>query len=556
MRRPAARTSPKPRLARPASFPAPVNGWIKNQNLAVPGARMPDGSKVNGAFTLENWFPTATGVRMRRGSDPFAQIGNGVDSVASMFAYVNGNNKKLFAATASAIYDVSSPAVPLDVLLTDDLGENLVDDLGNFIVGQSSVGSPVVGSLGGGAWSAVQFATAGGVFLRTVNGIDTPLVFDGATWATTPAITGVDPTTLSYVWVHQRRLFFIKKDSLSAWYLPADSIGGAAVELPLGGVFTRGGSLLFGSSWSTESGDGLNEQCVFVTSEGEAAIYRGTDPSVAANWTKVGVYRIGRPLGPKAHIRAGGDLVIATDIGFVPLSQAVQRDYVALSPSAISYPIETAWNDAVASGSFGWSCEVWPFRQMVLVAPPPSSGSPAQMFPANARTGAWGLYTGWDGTCLQLFGTRLLFGSTSGKIIEAEVTGADQGLPYTSVCVPLFDPLKAPASLKTSLTMRATLRAPSEIVPRLSLQGDYKVSLPSPPDAAGVSSQGVWGGGIWGSSQWGAPAVLNVYQRWQSVGGSGYAIAPSVQITAGSIVPLDAELVAVDMTYDQGDIGS
>jgi hypothetical protein len=178
------------------------------------------------------------------------------------------------------------------------------------------------------------------------------------------------------------------------------------------------------------------------------------------------------------------------------------------------------------------------------------------MFPANARTGAWGRYTGWDGTCLQLFGTRLFFGSAQGKIVEAEVTGADQGAPYTSVCVPLFDPLKAPASLKTSLTMRATLRAPAEIVPRLSLQADYQVNLPTSPDAATVAALGVWGGGIWGASQWGAPATLSVFQRWQSVGGSGYAIAPGIQITAGSIAALDAELVSIDVTYDQGDIGS
>jgi hypothetical protein len=557
MRRPAARTNPKPRLARPASFPAPVNGWIKNQNLAVPGARMPDGSKVSGAFVLENYFPTATGIRMRRGSDPYAQVGNAALPVASVFAYVNGNNKKLFASTASAIYDISSPAAPADALLIDDLAEFLVDDLGNKLIALNSVPTAAVSGLAGGDWRTVQFATPGGVFLRAVNGLDTPLVYDGAAWGTTPVITGVDPTTLSYVWVFKQRLFFIKKDTLSAYYLPADSIGGAAVELPLGGVFTRGGSLLFGSAWSLETGSGLSEQCAFVTTEGEVAIYQGTDPSVAANWTKVGTYRIGKPRGAKAHIRAGGDLVIATDIGFVPLSQAVQRDYSALSASAVSYAIETAWNEAVAQRSFaGWSCEVWPTRQMVLVAPPANTGDALQLFAANARTGAWGLFTGWNVTCLQLFGDRLFFGSTEGKIVEAEVTGADQGAPYTSVCVPLFDPLKAPASRKTSLTMRATLRAPSEIVPRLSLQADYKVGLPISPDAASVNSLGVWGGGIWGASQWGGASQLNVFQRWQSVGGSGYAIAPGVQITSANIVPLDAELVQVDMTYEMGDIGS
>lgn len=527
-RKPAAASGPKPRIAKPASFPAPVGGWIRNTNLATPGARMPDGSKVNGAHVLENWFPTATGIRMRRGSLDFAIIGDGSLDTVSMFSYVNGNNAKLFAATDAALYDIT---------------------------GSGAVVGPTYPNLNSGSWSALQFATPGGVFLRIVNGVDTPLVFDGAGWSTSPGIIGVDSRTLSYVWSHQRRIFFIKKDSLSAYYLPADSIGGTAVELPLGGVFSRGGSLLFGSSWSLESGaGGLSEQCVFVSTEGEAAIYQGTDPSVAANWSKVGVYRIGKPLGAKAHIRAGGDLVIATDIGFVPLSQAIQRDYSALSPSAVSYPIETAWNDAVATRSARpWSCEVWPTKQMVLVAPP-TIDEPPQMFAGNARTGAWAPYTGWNGTCLQLFGDRLFFGSTGGKIIEAEVTGSDNGIPYTSVCVAQFDPLKTPLNIKTSLTMRATIKAPSEVLPRLSLQSDFTVKLPPAPAPAAISDAGVWGGGVWDESLWETTEEPNVYRQWQSVGGSGCSIAPGIQITSGSLAPADVELVQVEMTYDIGDI--
>jgi hypothetical protein len=484
-------------------------------------------------------------------------VGNGTADIVSMFAYVNGNNRKLFAATAAAIYDVTSPAVPQNVLLADDQGNILVDDLGNQLIGQESIpAGPAVASLTGGDWISEQFATSGGVFLRCVNGADTPLVYDGTSFSTSPAITGsgLTPSNLSYVWAHQKRLFFVEKNSLNAWYLPADSIGGTAVVLPLGGVFTRGGSLLFGSSWSLETGGGLSEQCAFFSTEGEVAIFQGTDPGTAATWSKVGVYRIGKPRGARSHIRAGGDVVVATDIGFLPLSVAVQRDITALSPGAVSYKIETAWNDAVADRSLSaWSCEVWPTKQMVLVAPPTPTGETPVIFVANARTGAWGLYTGWNATCLQLFGDRLLFGSSNGLIIEAEVTGADQGTPYTATCVPLFDFLKAPAALKTSLLMKQVLKAPQEIIPQMSLQVDYVASLPSAPDAAAVSGSSVWGSAIWGTSVWGVDPELETFGRWQSVGGAGYAIAPSSQITSGNAIPPDVELVRVDMTYEQGD---
>jgi hypothetical protein len=560
MRRPAALSKSRPRVAKDTSFAAPVSGWIRNQNLATPGARLPDGSKVTGAFVLDNFFPEATGVRMRRGSQSFAQIGpDGSQPVVAMWTYINGLNAKLFAATATAIYDISSPVTPENELLVDHDGLTLVDDQGRALLSRLSVPTPSVDELLGGQWSVVQFATPGGVFLRAVNGLDTPLVYDGDSWSTSPAITGVNPALLSHVWMFRRRLFFIKGGSLSAYYLPADSIGGAAVEIPFGGVFERGGSLLYGASWSLESGaGGLSEQCVFVTTEGEVAVYQGTDPANASTWSKVGVYRIGRPLGPKAFIRAGGDLVIGTDVGFVPLTQAVQRDFTALSPSAVSYPIEMAWNEKVAetSSTGNWHCAVWPTGHMVVVAPPtPIGGSPA-MFCANARTGAWGRYTGWDGTCVEVFRDRLLFGSRQGLIVEGEVTGADRGAAYTAVMVPLMDSLKAPSQLKTSLTMRATLMSPYEVVPRLSLQADYSIRLPPPPDDATVAAGNNWGSAIWGASLWSEPAVRNVYQRWQSVGGSGYAIAPAVQITSGKPIPPDVEVIKVDITYDQGDIVS
>lgn len=548
MRRPAARV--KPRLAKLQSFPAPIGGWIKNINLATPDARMPNGQRVNGAAVLENWFPTATGCKMRGGTQ-LHTVTNGSEDITAMFTYADGNNRSLFAATATAIFNVT--AATEFGYLVDESGNQLVDDLGNALVTGTTLST--VGSLNGGEWSVVQFSTSGGAFLRAVNGVNTPLVYDGATWGTSPAITGATPETLSFVWSHKNRLMFVEKDTQNMWYLPVDSIGGVAAKFPLGGVFTRGGALLFGASWSLDA-NGLTEQCVFFSTEGEVAVYQGTNPGDAAAWSKVGVYRIGKPRGPKAFIRAGGDLVIATDIGFIPLSVAVQRDIAALSPSAISYPIEEAWNEAVRDRSGNWHCEVWPTKQMVVVAPPTPSSTPSLMLVANARTGAWAPYTGWQATCMALFGDRFFFGSTGGKIVEAEVTGADQGAPYTATMVPLFDPLKSPASLKNGLQARSTIRAPAEVTVRLSLQKDFAVSLPASPDDSSTPSGSVWGTGIWGTSVWGSTAEKQTFRRWQSVPGSGYALSVAAQITSGNTVPPDIEYVQTELSYDMGDIGS
>lgn len=634
MRKPAAPT--KPRLAKTASFPAPTGGWVKNQNLATPGARRPDGSAVNGAAMLENFFPLATSIRMRGGSAVFVVVDDITLPIASLFSYINGNNQKMFAANANAIFDVT--IAPPQVYFTDGLGNEFVTDTGDKLIPSVTRAPVVVSNLTSGEWNSVQFATPGGTFLDLVNGADTKLIYDGtnfypisgtdlyafnyvsktqpftvgktltgatsaatgtivkvidngttgtlwinnvsgtfqtaeiihdnntptqgsATSSGTPtllfgAMTGVDPKTLSYNFVYKQRLFYIEQNSLNAWYLPAASISGAAVQLPLGGVFTRGGSLLFGASWSLETLGGLSAQCIFVTTEGEVAVYQGSDPSVSTSWNLVGVYRIGKPLGPKAWIHAGGDLVIATDIGFVPLSQAVQRDFSALSPSAISYAIETAWNDTVAARpGANWHCAVWPSKQMVLIVVPTTTGTSPLMFAANARTGAWSSFTGWDGTCEIVFQDRLFFGSSAGNVIEAEVGGSDQGLPYTCTCVPLFDPLKSSASLKTGMSARATILSTLNVSAQLSFQHDYSINLPPPPPDTVVPAGSIWGAAIWGKDTWGgAPAAKKPIQQWRSVNGSGYMVSPAVQISSGSIVQPDAELANIDLTYDLADI--
>ena len=546
----ARQTAQKPATYKPYTIPAPTLGIIANANPAQPPA--------GGALILENFIPRATDALLRRGSQLYQLISDGVEAVTSLFTYKNGNNERLFAATSTTISDLTT-ATP-QVYFTDGLGNRFVgggsgESLIKFIPSITRAPATITG-LTGGDWSVVQFATPGGVFLRAVNGTDTPQVYDGSAWSATPAITGItDPTKLSYVWTHQQRLFFIEKDSLSAWYLPAASIGGAATELPLGGVFNLGGSLLFGTTWSLEVGaGGLQEQCAFVTTEGEVVVYQGTDPSTASTWSKVGVYRIGKPLGPNAHFRAGGDIVIATDIGLVPLSSALQKDFSVLAPSAVSAPIETIWNDEV-SARFGasWRCQIWSANQIAIVNPPAVNNLPPVLYVANLRTGAWGKFTGWDSRCMAVFQNRLFFGADEGQVIEANVTGADMGQPYTGVYVPLFSDFGAPTT-KTAGMTRAVLQSFAPLNEQISIHAEFDVSLPASPPGSIAPTSNVWDGGVWGAAIWGQSLAKTTSGDWHSTPNTGNALAPALQITSGSIVPLDVTILRTDVTYTMGDL--
>lgn len=529
MRRPV--SSGRTRVAATKSFPTLVRGWIANQALSSP--------QPGGAALFENFFPTATSARMRAGTQLHATVGDGSKQVGSMFSYVAGTSSRIFAATENAVYNITTIVDPLI--------------------------SPAaaVSGMTGGDWSVVQFQTPGGIFLRMVNGMDTPRVYDGTLFSTSPAITGtgLTPENLSFVWAYKKRLFFIEKNSMNAWYLDVESLGGTATKLPLGANFASGGFLTFGATWSLDSGGGLSEQCAFMSTEGEVVVFEGDNPGSASTWNRVGTYRIGRPLGPKAVIRGGGDLIISTDVGFVPLSQAVNRDAAVLAASAVSFPIETEWNDRVAQrSSVQWHAEVWPTRQMVVIALPSINDARPEMLVVNARTGSWGVYTGWDGTCLQLFDKRLFYGDGFGRIIEAEVGGLDVGepeqpsRPYTAAAVPLFDGLRDPTAIKTAGTARAVIRAPGDVIVQMSAHADFMIEMPAAPSSSPGEDGSLWDIGLWGTATWGSQAVKETTQDWESVSAVGYALAPGIQITSGSIAPPDVELVRIDMTYDGGDL--
>lgn len=588
------------------SFEAPKGGWIRNQNIARPDPG------IQGAWQLTNWFPTATGAELRGGSIKYATLGTGIGEgyVKSFLRYKDGNRENFFAAVDSGIYDISAvndPDVSPPAVVTgttggrwasvqfattggvflvavngDDTarvyngevwleaGSKAIDQLdvsgvaGSFQIGDTVRGTTsvatgiVVGSyiVDGAGYVLISdvtgFFNAGETVTGLASGsatvsLENYTVFNG--------ISGVNTSDLNYVWTYKNRLFFVLKNSMDYYYADLDAIGGELKRFPLGGVFPLGGSLMFGSSWSLDSSGagGLSAQCIFVTTEGEVAVFQGSNPSSASDWSLVGVYQIGKPLGPNAWFRAGGDIIIATDIGLIPLSQAINRDVAALSPASVSYPIEQAWNEAVDERRIDpWQCILWPEKQMVVVALPNVAGEIPEMLVANARTGAWCNFLNWDGASLGLYQGRLFFGSEDGKVIEAYQTGADQGLPYTGVYVPLFTEADTPANIKIPRMVTPVLLATQKPRPSVTMMFDYQVEDMDPPSATPVSGDSVWGTAGWGSSSaiWGGGKLKNHYQEWQGVGGAGYAFSPALQLTSGSIAPLGAEIIRIDVTFE------
>lgn len=628
-------TRPKPRKSQFHKFDAPVAGWISNRSLSDP--RSIEGP---GAAILDNFFPKASSVKLRRGKQLYATLFEDTLPVLSIFSYVNGNNQKLFAANATTIYNITSVLVPYGWEMVTDEAALIVTETGDWFGVESTLGLEVYENLTGGDWITAQFATSGGVYLIGVNGQDIGFIFDGqdfwplvaggvsilavdaatgdflpgetitggtsgesatihkvtdggggvlflyltaltgdfqndetitssGTGSATangvnsvvvpgPTFAGFSSADMSYVWVYKNRLWFAQKNSMTAWYMPIDAVGGAADFFPLGGVFGRGGTLLFGSAWSLDgtADAGLSEQCIFVSSEGEVAVYQGTAPEEAATWSKVGTYRIGKPLGPRAHFRGGGDIAIATSVGLVPLSKAVNLDVTSLAVATVSFKIADAWSDAVGlRGMSNWQCDVWPEQKMAVIAPPELvGGSDPVMFVTNTETGAWARFANWQARCMDVFQGQLYFGGNDGKIWIGNVGGSDDGEVYTGEVVPLFTDLGNPGALKIGAVARAVTRANSDVNGTVCLRVDFSEEGCPAPDATSITGENSWGTGIWGQSVWGATTPQRINQDWQSIGGSGYALSVGYQVSSGSILPLDDELVRIEFTYSTAEL--
>ena len=513
--------APVQNKSRPYTFVAPRGGWVTSQNLV----QSPPGT----AQVLENWRPTTTGISLRGGSRTHATINS--TGVISMMAYNPTGAQKLFACDVTSIYEITTVADPL-VPPTPD------------VTGQTS-----------GYYSYVNFVTAGGAFLTAVNGTDDALLYNGTIWGSA-AITGVATDTLSHVWVYRNREMFVQDSSLSAWYLPVNSIGGAALEIALYGIFKKGGKLLFGSTWSLGQTTGLEDNCVFVTDQGEAAIYSG-DPD-DATWTLVGVYDLSTPLGKRGTMRAGGDLVIATEEGMVPISSAVSKDAAVLSLAAISRNIEPDWRAAaLARNSLPWEIVKWPEQRYAVVSLPiTADGQDSICFVVNTETGAWCKYTGWNTQCLELLDGQLYFGTKAGTIKLAEVGGSDDGMPiyYTYVGNP--DPItKNIAGIKNMHQARVTFRSATSFNAQVTFATNYSVTIPAPPNAAADAASNEWDSGLWDVALWDQPSpAASIGTKWISIGRSGYVFQPIVQITGALSQLPRTELVQIDAMLESGGV--
>jgi len=526
VRTPAGGGSGRKRVAIARTKPAPVRGWNAHDSIAS--------MHEADAVILDNWFPQASDIMLRKGSAAHVtDIGSGAE-VQTLAAYrPESGNQKLFGWAGDSLYDVSSAG---------------------------TVGSALVGSLTHARWQHVNFtASGGGHELLCVNGADDMLRYDGSSWTTidagtSPAITSVATNTLVGIHVHKERVWYIPANSLDVWYSDAGAFAGALTKFPLGSVFKKGGYLMAMGTWTLDGGDGSDDLAVFVTSEGEVAVYAGTDPASSSTWAKVGLYTIGTPIGRRCLEQLGGDLLIITTDGVIPcsrLAKAKEDRTVAITDA-----IQTAMATAVQlyGSTFGWEATLFPAGTMLLVNVPVASGL-QQQFVMNTVTKRWcrfrpmGANPGWPANCFEVFNGQLYFGA-KGAVCKAWTGTADLGLAIESEVLCAFSAFSNSNVTKHFTMVRPIIgwdSNPAEIL--IGVDVDFISTAPTGAVTLPQSTGAQWDAGTWDQSQWGGE--IQLLKDWYGAEGIGFTGAFHMTIKSSKS---NVHLSAISYVFEPGEI--
>jgi hypothetical protein len=494
------------------SLPPPVGGLNARDSLAD----MPP----NDAIILDNIVPSTDDCYIRGGNSEHATGMSGPTETLIEYVPTTGAGQ-LYAANNGSIFDVSS---------------------------SGSVGSAVSTGHSNDRWQQVQIGTAAGQFVRLFNGSDTPLVYDGSTWGTTPAITG--PTVTSLIWanVHQKRMWMGEKESLDAYYLPVNSVGGAATKFTLAGIARLGGFIMGMGTWTRDAGDGMDDVAVFLTSEGEAIVYSGTDPSSAATWGLIGVFRIGKPIGRRCILRAGSDLILITQDGFLPLSAILSMDRSQSRLVSLSDKISKLVNDAVRSKKdlFGWQPILYPKSTMMIFNIPQTSTT-SQQFVFNTITGSPCRFTGINAVCFGMLNDNIYWGGADGNVNKFDDGNTDLGSNIEVDALQAFNYFKSPSRNKVFKMVEPIFTGAANPNAAVEVNVDFQLKAPTSNPQPSATGAALWGIAKWGIGKWGSHN--QTWRGWRGVRGLGRSGAVRIRMSSNSG---KTRWIATNITYVNG----
>lgn len=518
-----------PQVAAGVPGPAPVGGL----NDFDPIAQMGD------QFMLDcmNFYPDNSDVTVRPGYRVLqSNIGF---PVVNIFSHITkAGEYQTFAATIEGIYEVDDPENPVKAM-----------------------------SLSGGLANAVNFSNTDNAYTLVWNGIDPLMYYDGTDWdefievgspANVGEISGINPATISYVFVYKARLWFIKRNTMEMFFMPLDAMGGEASPMPIGGNFNHGGHLVALAGWSVNTGAGLAARLLAVTSEGEVATFSGSDPSDADNWGLDSVFYISPPVGPYAYAKLGGDLVILTRRGLIPVSSMMSG-----VPSEVMFAnaLTKRISNAIKRLTLNWKTADFPLQVfnhaeavwLTITVYDQLLAKPVQ-YVMNIITGAWGRF---DYPCrtMATYNGVTYMGTQDGRVLvitpESFLDGVDSdgenGEPIEAKFMSAYTYLDQPTVIKHAKFIRPVVHSRVKPAVAMRVLADFRREDFDPYVQPPIPlNDPLWDQALWDQAKW--PGNDDVHTPWISANVLGYAFAYQMKVSTS----IELRMSAVEWVHEGG----
>lgn len=508
--------SPKRAVIKTASLPAPTGGL--NAKNAI--ADMPE----TDAVIMENMFPGTSSVDVRKGYASHSI--NYPAPVETLMTYNIGASKALFAASGGGIYNASS---------------------------SGSAGTAVVTSMANDRWQWTTIGTSGGYFLLAVNGANKMRIYDGSTWdydgGGTYTVTGLDTSTVIGINAFKNRIWLLKNNSLDAYYLAVSSIAGTATKFPLSALFKQGGYLMAMENWTIDNANGIDDYAAFITSEGEVALYKGTDPASADTWALVGTFRMGRPIGRRCAIKVASDVLLNSQDGAFPLSKALLTDR-SQAQGAITDKITNLLKKDIADhkSKYGWQPILHPTGNKLIINVPTIEDSEAHQYVMNTINGSWCKFTGWNAVCFAVHDDELYFGGAN-AVYKADTGTDDNGSDIQTDVQQAFSYFGSKGRSKKFNLARPTFLTDGDLDAALVMNTNYSSRVPVYSASFTAQASTTWDTATWDVDAWAIGDTL--LTKWQSITGEGHCGGIRLKTATQGI---KVEWVSTDFAYEEGGV--
>tara|TARA_X000001388_G_scaffold50514_1_gene36496 strand:- start:1117 stop:2664 length:1548 start_codon:yes stop_codon:yes gene_type:complete len=479
------------------SIPAPIGGLNSRDSL--------DAMPQTDAIVMSNWFPTVEKVTVREGYSSFC-TGIGTGDVETVVNHNAGANNQLLAVGSNGtLYQI---------------------DTGSAVSKKTG--------LSNGRFQTAEFNN-NTIF---VNGADTPFGWDGSS-ASNLTITLSDSSssaTLKGVHVFKNRVYYWRGTDQNFYYsATVDTFAGNFTKFPVGLVGTFGGNIIQIGSLSIDGGEGVDDLLVVMMSSGEALVYSGSYPGDSA-FALIGTFRIAEPVNePRAMAKLGGDLIVMTKEGYLPLSQVFRQDLAGNKAVALSEKIRgTVIRQVAKSGtSFGWQIHLSADGSKMYFNHPTGDTTDAyNQHIFNPITRAWALFQNIPAITFANYSGDTYFGTTSGKVYKvggtADITtaiSADISFAYNY------------------FGDRGSIKRFSSVAPMLEALGDINFDFGVAVDqqapsgltlATGtyVSELATWDSAEWDEDFWGDTTGAGIIQKRKVVGRLGRSASLRVKVAS------------------------